>query len=186
MKARCLGRKPFSCQCGLKESFCMVSLSCVAMTKNSVFGSIYRDEYTHTHFFFLGSLQQMLLSFEFSNLKSPTCVNVIWTVTFFLVSCFVVEASGEALRVSVAVCAEAACAFTGMQLKLWNYASEKSNFCLGSMLSSQDMQFTPFLGSWKSPHILSHKPRLDQGQQHTSSPPFPELFWLQQHLSVPQ
>lgn len=62
-----------------------------------------------------------------------------------------------------------------------NYASENSNSCLGSILSSQDMQLTPFLGCWKSPHMLSHEARLDEGQHHASSPPFPEpllLSWL--------
>lgn len=48
-----------------------------------------------------------------------------------------------------------------------NYASENS------MLEQHtDTQFTPFLGCWRSPHILSHQPRLEQAPHHASTPPF--------------
>lgn len=59
----------------------------------------------HTHFLFLGSFQRMLLSFDFSDLKSPTKYQRHTDSNiFFPVSCFLAEASGEALTVLAAVC----------------------------------------------------------------------------------
>jgi len=47
----------------------------------------------------------MLLSFDFSDLKSPTKYQRHTDSNiFFLVSCFLAEASGEALTVLAAVC----------------------------------------------------------------------------------